>query len=123
MHHQITAVPGLERESAGKPAKRPALLLAVVESDDYHAPIVNPYRKDASREPLLAKAASSCRRSLGKSAVQVIRFPGCSGCSRLKTSACNAWRGKSMRVAAWVSPRYFGLYVRSPISGRPAWAA
>ena len=36
------------------------------------------------------KAASSWRRSFGNSAVHVMRLPGCSGCSRLRTSACNA---------------------------------
>ncbi len=52
----------------------------------------------------LRNAASSCSMSLGSAAVHVIRVSTFSGWSKVRISACSAWRGKSMRAALGASP-------------------
>src|SRR3989442_7066142 len=50
MHHQVTIVPGLEGESASKPAQRPAFLVASIESKDNHTGTGKCRWRDASRD-------------------------------------------------------------------------
>ena len=63
---------------------------SVLSRFTFHAP-KRTYQSRPNR-----RSVSSWRRSVGNSATQLNRVPGRSGCSRVRTSACKAWRGNSV---------------------------
>src|SRR5216117_1968625 len=58
MHHQVTVIPGLEGESAGQPAQRPAFFVASIESKDNHVSTVKCGCQDASRDSEMSEMSA-----------------------------------------------------------------